>query len=62
MSSYSNELLMLIFRSMLFKQVIILFAYGCLYYLVTHFIDKKIQHEKNFLLKLSLGSVLKLLK
>ncbi|MCG0891669.1 membrane protein [Lactiplantibacillus plantarum] len=45
MSSYSNELLMLIFRSMLFKQVIILFAYGCLYYLVTHFIDKKIQQS-----------------
>ena len=54
MSSYSNELLMLIFQSTLFKQVIILFAYGCLYYLVTHFIDKKIQHKKNFLLKLGL--------
>ncbi|MCG0576216.1 membrane protein [Lactiplantibacillus plantarum] len=49
MSSYSNELLMLIFRSTLFKQVIILFAYGGLYCLVTHFIDKKIQHQKQFL-------------
>lgn len=54
MSSYSNELLMLIFRSTLFKQVIILFAYGGLYYFVTHVIDKKIQHQKKVLLKLGL--------
>ncbi len=36
---------MLIFQSTLFKQVIILFAYGCLYYLVTHFIDDELSNQ-----------------
>lgn len=54
MSSYSNELLMLIFQSTLCKQVLIFFAYSGLYYLVTYFMDKKIQHQQRFLLKLGL--------
>ncbi|OEZ34445.1 hypothetical protein A6B36_12165 [Lactiplantibacillus plantarum] len=54
MSSYSNELLMLIFQSTLCKQVLIFFAYSGLYYLVTYFMDKKIQYQKQFLLKLGL--------